>query len=144
VDVAQLAALVGALGAGLVLLAWNRLPLLAGLALAGGADLALVLDLAGGDRHLSAGLVALGLAALVPMLLAAIVLVRYPALVTPLVVAVAPFRPPLAFGSEHRFYVAAADPGQLGRLIPLYGVLGAAAVALGWRALRGLRVEPLP
>jgi O-antigen ligase len=143
-DAAQLAALVGALGAGLVLLAWNRVPLLAGLTLGAGADLVLVLDLSGRGHHVSAGLVALGAAALVPMALAAAVLVRYPVLVTPLVVAAAPFRPPLAFGSEHRFYVAAADPGQLGRLIPLYGVLGAAALALGWRALRGMRIEPLP
>jgi len=143
-DVAQLAALVGALGAGLVLLARNRVPLLAGLALGAGANLALVLDLSGRGRHVSPGLVALGVAALVPLALAAAVLVRYPALVTPLVVAAAPFRPPLAFGSEHRFYVAAADPGQLGRLIPLYGVLAAAALALGWRALRGTRIQPLP
>src|SRR6266511_4161831 len=141
---AQLAALGGALGAGLVLLARNRVPLLAGLALGAGANLALVLDLSGRGRHVSPGLGGLGVAALVPLALAAAVLVRYPALVTPLVVAAAPFRPPLAFGSEHRFYVAAADPGQLGRLIPLYGVLAAAALALGWRALRGMRIQPLP
>ena len=138
-DAAQLAALIGALGAALVLLAAGRVPLIAGFALLAGAEVALVLDLSGHTSRVSPALAALGVVSLVPMAVAAFVLVRYPFLVTPVVVAVAPFRPPLSFGSEHRFYVAAADPGELGRLLPLYVVLGAAALALAWRALRGPR-----
>jgi len=143
-ELAQLAALVGALGAALVLLAWHRAPLLAGLALLAGAEVVLVLELSDQSQRVSAALAALGAAALIPMALAAVVLARYPVAVTPLVLAAAPFRPPLEFGSEHRFYVAAADPGQLGRLLPLYAVLGAAALALAWNALRGRKVRPVP
>ena len=49
----------------------------------------------------------------------------------------APFRSPLSFGSYHRFFVSVAEDGRLGRLLPLYFVLVAAGLALGWRALRG-------
>ena len=49
----------------------------------------------------------------------------------------APFRPPLDFDSSNRFLVSIAEDGRLGRLLPLYFVLAAAAAALGWRALRG-------
>jgi hypothetical protein len=143
-DVAQLAGVFGALGAGLVLFAWRRLPLLAGLAVLAGAELVLILELSDHGRRVSPALAALAAAALLAMAVAAFVLVRYPVLVTPLIVAAAPFRPPLQFGSEHRFFVAAADPGELGRLLPLYGVLGAAALALGWHALRGRDVRPVP
>jgi O-antigen ligase len=65
-------------------------------------------------------------------------------LVTPIVLAAAPFRPPLSFGSEHKYYVGVASSGQLGRLLPLYGVLGAAALALAWHALRGREIRPVP
>ncbi|MDQ2981540.1 MAG: O-antigen ligase family protein, partial [Actinomycetota bacterium] len=54
------------------------------------------------------------------------------------------FRPPLSFGSEHRYYVGVASSGQLGRLLPLYGVLGAAALALAWHALRRRELRALP
>ena len=141
---AQLAALVGALGAALVLFAWSRWPLLAGLALLAVGETGLVVELSQQGHRISAVLVAAGVAAVIPMAIAAAILVRWPVIVTPLVLLAAPFRPPLAFGSEHRFYVAVADPGQLGRLIPLYGVLGAAALALGWEALRGRIVRPVP
>ena len=73
------------------------------------------------------------------MAIGAAILVRWPVLVTPLVAVAAPFRPPLSFGSEHRYYVGVASSGQLGRLLPLYAVLGAAALALAWQALRGSR-----
>jgi hypothetical protein len=143
-DAAQVAALVGAVGAALVLLAWSRWPLLAGLALLAGAEVVLVLELADHGRRISPGLAALGLAGLAVMAAGAAVLVRYPAVVIPLVVTAAPFRPPLAFGSEHRFFVGAAGPGELGRLFPLYAVLGAAAFALAWSALRGRELRPVP
>ncbi|TMK78960.1 MAG: O-antigen ligase family protein [Actinobacteria bacterium] len=142
-DAAQLAAVAGALGAAFVLLAWSRIPLLAGLALLAGAEAGLVYDLSDHGHRISPKLVALGVAALVPMAVGAAVLVRWPTLITPVVLAAAPFRPPLSFGSEHRFYVGVAAAGQLGRLLPLYGVLGAAALALGWSALRGRELRPV-
>lgn len=140
----QIAALVGALGAGLVLLGRSRVPLVAGLALLAVAESGLVLDLSDHGHRVSPALVALGAAAVVPMAMLAALFVRWPAAVTPLVLAAAPFRPPLSFGSEHRFYVGVASAGQLGRLLPLYGVLGATALALGWNALRGRAVERVP
>ncbi|HMI99812.1 MAG TPA: O-antigen ligase family protein [Gaiellaceae bacterium] len=143
-EVGQIAALVGALGAGLVLLGRSRVPLVAGLALLAVAESGLVLDLSDHGHRVSPALVALGAAAVVPMAMLAALFVRWPAAVTPLVLAAAPFRPPLSFGSEHRFYVGVASAGQLGRLLPLYGVLGATALALGWNALRGRAVERVP
>lgn len=140
----QIAALVGALGAGLVLLGRTRVPLLAGLALLAVAEAGLVLDLSNHAHRVSPALVALGAAALVPMAILAALFVRWPAMVTPVVLAAAPFRPPLSFGGEHQFYVGVASAGQLGRLLPLYGVLGATALALGWNALRGRDLKRVP
>lgn len=140
----QIAALVGALGAALILLGGSRIPLLAGLALLPAAEAGLVLDLSDHGHRVSPALVALGAAALVPMALIAAGFVRWPALVTPILLAAAPFRPPLSFGGEHRFYVGVASAGQLGRLLPLYGVLGATALALGWNALRGRDLKRVP
>jgi hypothetical protein len=50
---------------------------------------------------------------------------------------------PLDFGSSHRFYVAIAHGGQLGRLLPLYLVLAVAALATAWRAVRGVPLRPI-
>jgi hypothetical protein len=138
------AALIGALGAALVLLARNRLLLLAGFVLLAIAEAGLVLDLSDHGHRASPKLAALGVGAFVGMAIGAAILARWPWLVTPAVAAAAPFRPPLSFGSEHRYYVGVASAGQLGRLLPLYGVLGAAGLALAWRAIRGLRIRPLP
>ena len=49
----------------------------------------------------------------------------------------APLRPPITFESGGGFPIALAEDGQLGRLLPLYFVLAAAALALVWRVLRG-------
>jgi hypothetical protein len=143
-EVGQIAALVGALGAALVLLGRSRVPLLAGLALLAVAEAGLVLDLSDHGHRVSPTFVALGAAALVPMAILAAGFVHWPAVVTPFVLAAAPFRPPLSFGGEHRFYVGVASAGQLGRLLPLYGVLGATALALGWNALRGRDLKRVP
>ena len=138
-EAAQLAAIVGAIGAAFVLLGRGRLLILPGLGLLALGELGVVHDLSG--NRVSAKLAALGVASLIPMAIGAAVLVRWPALVTPLIAVAAPFRPPLSFGSEHRYYVGVASSGQLGRLLPLYAVLGAAALALAWRALRGFRTR---
>jgi O-antigen ligase len=56
----------------------------------------------------------------------------------------APFRLPLDFGREHRFYVAIAHGGQLGRLLPLYAVLSVCVLAFLWEVLRSRPIKALP
>jgi O-antigen ligase/polysaccharide polymerase Wzy-like membrane protein len=144
-DTAQLAAVVGALGSLLALLARGRLTLVAGLVL-------LLLAEAGLARALSAGLgelasakgAGVGLVGLAALAAAAWVLARRPALVPLVVLAAAPFRPPLQYDSSSPLLVSVAEDGQLGRLLPLYFVVLAAVLALGWRALRGDDPRPLP
>jgi O-Antigen ligase len=145
-DTAQLAALIGAAGAVLVLLGRGQLPLLLGLVALAAAEVALALALGTGpvDKLGSAAGLAAAVVGLGVLAAAAAVLVRWPAL-TPLAVLVAaPFRPPLDFGSSNTFLVSIATDGRLGRLLPLYFVLGAAGLALGWRALRGEELRALP
>jgi hypothetical protein len=145
-DTAQLAAVGGALGSVLVLLARGRLTLLGGLVVLAAAEAGLALSL--GDASLSKLTSAAGAgAAVAGMLLlggAAAVLAWRPAWVPVAVLATAPFRPPLDFSSSNRFLVSIAEDGRLGRLLPLYFVLAAAAAALGWRSLRGRQVRALP
>src|SRR4051794_21731270 len=141
-DTAQLAAIVAAVGVGLMLLGRTRLPLLAGFAVVAVAEIGL---LRGGSLpRLSPALGAAGVVALAIGIALAWALSRRPELVVPLVLAAAPFRLPLSFDVHHRFLVTVAAAGQLGRLLPLYGVLGVAALELAWRSLRGARPAPLP
>jgi O-antigen ligase len=148
-DTAQLAALGGALGAVLSLLAGGRIGramLLAGLALLAAAELGLAWALGGGplDRLSGAsGAAALALGALA-LAGAAALFVRRPSLVPIAVLIAAPLRPPLSFDSSSTLLVQIADDGRLGRLLPLYFVLAAAAAALTWRTLRGREVCALP
>jgi O-antigen ligase len=139
----EVAAVVGGAGAVFVLLPTERWFLLAGLALLGGAEAGLV-TFTSGDGGVSPALAALGAAGLLPLAAGAALLVRYPKAVLPAVLAAAPFRPPLEFNSGNRFFVGVAQEGELGRLLPLYAVLAAAALAFGWRALRGAPIPPLP
>jgi O-antigen ligase len=148
-DTAQLAALGGALAAVLVLLAGGRagrFPLVAGLALLAVAELGFAWALSDGVFDRMSG--PAGVAALVlatgAVAAAAAVFVRWPSLVPIAVLVTAPLRPPLAFDSASTLLVVLSDDGRLGRLLPLYFVLGAAALALGWRALRGDELRALP
>jgi O-antigen ligase len=145
-DTAQLAAVGGALGSVLVLLARGRLTLLAGLLALAAAEAGLALSLgdASLDKLSSAAGAAAAVAGLVLLSAGAAVLAWRPALVPIAVLVAAPFRPPLDFDSSNRFLVSIAEDGRLGRLVPLYFVLAAAAAALGWRALRGRSVRALP
>jgi O-antigen ligase len=148
-DTAQLAALGGALGAVLVLVAGGRagrMLLLTGLVLLAGAELALAWALGGGPLERLSGASAaaalvLGIGAIA---LAAALFVRRPAWVPIAVLVAAPLRPPLSFDSSSTLLVQIAEDGRLGRLLPLYFVLAAAAAALGWRALRGAESRALP
>jgi putative inorganic carbon (HCO3(-)) transporter len=146
-DTAHLAAVFGALGAALVFVARTRLVLLAGFATLAVAEVGLAYALTGGPG-LDAGLAvpAMGLAAAGALFLGTIAagFVRYPALVLPLVLAAAPFRLPLDVDRRHEYFVAVAESGELGRLLPLYVVLSSAGLALVFTLLRGAPVRPLP
>ena len=124
-----------------MLVAWRRELLLAGFASLGVAELLLARD---GGLSLSAGLMVAGIAALLVFTAAAGLLRRARWLVLPLLLLAAPFRLPLDFGREHRFYVAIAHGGQLGRLLPLYAVLAVCVLALIWDTLRGDEIAAIP
>ncbi len=141
---AQLGAIVGAAGAVLVLTAGRRATLVGGFLLLAIAELALVGSSAVPGRLLSPTLAVLGIAAGAVVVAVAAALARWPGIVILLVLVAAPFRLPLDFGREHRFFVAIAEPGQLGRLLPLYAVLAAATALLLWQTLRTGVVRTLP
>jgi O-antigen ligase len=145
-DTAQLAALGGALGSVLVLLGRGRLALLAGLVLLAAAELGFAWALGGGplDRLSGASGAAAVALALVAVGVVAALFAQRPAIVPIAVLVAAPLRPPLSFDSSSALLVQIADDGRLGRLLPLYFVLAAAASALVWRALRGRELRPLP
>lgn len=138
-----MAAVAGGLGAACAVLAVERWVLLAGFALLVAGEAALVASTSG-DGGVSAGLVVLGAAGLVPLAVGAALFVRWPHAILPTVLAAAPFRPPLEFDRSNRFYVGVAEQGQLGRLLPLYAVLGAAGLAFAWTTLNGAPVRRLP
>jgi hypothetical protein len=136
-DAAQVFALVGAVGAVLVLLPRDRFAPLAGLALLGLGSAGLGRSLVGDDdvellftEPAGVALVAVGLAAAV---LGAIPLVRYPAVVPVVLLAVAPFRIPIELGDEEAFL-----------LLPLYLALASSVLALAYRTLRGARPPATP
>jgi outer membrane protein assembly factor BamB len=135
-DAAQFAALVGALGAVLVLLPRGRVAPLVGFALLGLATAGIGRSLVGDEDvkllftdPAGLGLVVVGTAAAV---LLAIPLVRYPAVVPVAFVAVAPFRVPVGLGDQDAFL-----------LLPLYLVVAASVLAFAYRAARGWR-PPTP
>jgi hypothetical protein len=143
--VVELFGIVGALGAGLSLLARRRPTLLAGLATLVVGEIGIAAAAAGSSTpRLSAALVAAAIVGIGFICAFAFLLVRRPELVTPLLLVAAPFRLPLDFGRSHRYYVAVAHSGELGRLLPLYVVLAAAIAALAWRTLFGETTVPLP
>jgi O-Antigen ligase len=146
-DLAQLAGVVGAGGAALALLAGRRLTLLAGFALLVVAELLLGLSMAGTDTArdvISPAAVTAGAGGLVLLAVGAAAFVRYPAFVIPALLLAAPFRLPFDFDRDYRFLFAFAESGRLGRLVPLYVVLAAAATAYAWRVLRTGEVTRVP
>jgi O-antigen ligase len=146
-DTAHLAAVLGALGAVLVLVPRHRFAVLAGLALVVAAEVGLALAGSGG-LHLGRlaspaklAVVVLGLAALGAI---AAFFVRSPGWAIPFLLAAAPFRLPLDVNTHHRFFFAVAPQGELGRLLPLYVVLAATTTALAYRLVRGEEPRALP
>jgi hypothetical protein len=129
-DAAQVAALMGALGAVLVILGRGRVAPLLGIALLGIATALLGRSLVGDDdveilltEPTGIALIAAGSATAV---LVAVPLARYPAAVPVALLAVAPFRIPVELGDEEAFL-----------LLPLYLVIASSALALAYRVLLG-------
>ena len=136
VDLAELAALVGALGAVLVLVPRGRILPLAGLVLLGLASAGLaesLVDTEDLERLLRpAGLALVG-AGTLAAIAGAIPLVRWPAIVPLAFLAAAPFRAPITMGDEDAFL-----------LLPLYLVLTSSVLALAVRVARGERPAAPP
>ena len=134
---AEVAALVGAAGAVLLLLGRPlRAQLVGGFVLLAAAMAMLVVALLpSGDLEQLVS--AKGLAALVVAAGAAVAgawaFVRYPATVPVALLVAAPFRLPVELGSQDAFL-----------LLPLYVVLAAASLALLYRALRGVGLAAIP
>lgn len=133
-DLAQAAAVLGAFGVVLVLLARGRWPLLAGFGVLGAAEAMLGAALVPSDdlrlvveRPALAGGALAGIAV---VLAGAALFVRSPPLGTVALLVAAPFRIPVDIGQTEAFL-----------LVPLYVVLAAAALAFAVRAVRG---DPLP
>jgi outer membrane protein assembly factor BamB len=136
-DAAQFAALVGALGAALVLLPRGRAAPLVGFVLLGLATAGIGWSLVGdSDVKLlftdPAGLALVGVGTVAAIALA-VPLVRYPEVVAVAFAVVAPFRIPVGLGDQDAFL-----------LLPLYLVLASAVVALGYRVVRGSRPPSPP
>jgi putative inorganic carbon (hco3(-)) transporter len=145
-EIAQLAAVGGALGSALLLLSRGRTGVLAGLLLLAAAEGGMALSVSNStlnslDSVAAAAAAVVGLGVLCA---AAAVLVRWPGLVPAAVLAAAPLRPPIDFNSSHRFLISIAQDGRLGRLLFLYFVLAASGLALGWRAVRREEMASLP
>ncbi len=136
---AQAAAVLGAFGVPLVLVPRSRLLTLAGFALIVAAE-----ALFSAGRDFTPSQAALGLVGVGVIAVAAVLLILRPVLVLPALLLAAPFRLPLDFGAEHPLYVTLARGGQAGRLLPLYFVLAAAALALAYRLLTTSDTRALP
>jgi putative inorganic carbon (hco3(-)) transporter len=146
-DLAQIAALIAAAGVALFVAGRGRALVLGGLALIGVGGAGLVYGSSGIGRldALASGpgvvAAALGLAVLAG---AAWLFVRRPAWVPIAVLVTAPLRPPIKLEDGGGFPIALAEDGSLGRLLPLYFVLAAAALALVCRVLSEREQGTLP
>ncbi len=136
-QLAEIAALVGALGAVLALITRGGIFPLLGLGLLGVASGGLGWSLVGDDEvellftdPAGLTLVVVGVTATV---VCAVPLARYPAVVPVALLAVAPFRVPIQVGDEEAFL-----------LLPLYLVIASSVLALAYRILLGERPPPPP
>lgn len=141
-------ALAGALGAALLLLSRTRAALLGGFALVGAGAIALVIafrpDAGLSSVPTSGAAIAALLVTLVLLAASAAALVRFPAIVIPLLLFTAPLRPPLDPDGEASLFVTLQPEGMVGYHFPFYAVLAAAVLALVWRTLRGEPVRTIP
>jgi O-Antigen ligase len=144
---AELAGIVGAGGAALAIVSGRRSTLLGGFALLALAEVLLAVAMAGTgplDRLVTPAALAAGVVGAILVAAAAAIFVRFPLLMIPALVVAAPFRLPLDFDRDHRFFFAVAEGGKLGRLIPLYAVLTACVAAFAYRVLRRNEVAAPP
>ena len=128
--------MLGALGALGVLLGRSRVVLVGGFVSVAAAEVLLGRDLAPhrfGSALASASGLGAGVLGLAVIGALAALLVPLPWAVPPAIVALAPFRLPFDVGTHKRFFIGLGESGALGRLVPLYVVLAAAAAALVWR-----------
>jgi hypothetical protein len=136
-QLAEIAALLGALGAVGVLIPRGGVFPLIGFLMLGIATGALVWSLVGDDDVelllSDPGGIALVIVGVAAAVTCAVPFARYPAVVPVALLAVAPFRLPVQLGAEEAFL-----------LVPLYLVIAAAVLALAYRILRGERPAPLP
>jgi hypothetical protein len=135
-DLAQFAAVVGATGTVLLLATSRRATLAAGMAALALAEVLLVVALVPGydlERARTLTGVAAIVVALVMTLALAAGFVRRPDLALPAMVVAAPFRVPIQLGDQKAFL-----------LVPLYGIVAAAALGFLYRWLRGVEIRPLP
>jgi hypothetical protein len=135
-DLAQASAVLGALGAPLVVLARERLALLAGTALLLAAEIGLAYALVpDAPRLVTESALRLGSVFALGLAVVALgaLIVRFPAVAPVLLLVAAPFRISVGLGSE-----------EASLLLPLYVVLIAAAGALVYRALRSSDVPTVP
>ncbi len=127
-DLAQIAALLGALGSALALIPRGRRYVLSGFALLTAAEACLTIalvptsDLKRLDSPLRVAALAVAVLAVIGL---GVALARWPSFVPLFLLVAAPFRLPVDLGTQHAFL-----------LIPLYGVLAAASIALLIRAAR--------
>lgn len=146
-DLAQIACVVAAAGVALLLAGRGRAMVVAGVTLVALAGAGLIGSASGIgrlDALASAPGAAAGALGLLAMGATAALFVRRPAWVPIAVLVTAPLRPPVTLGDGDGFPIALAEDGQLGRLLPLYFVLAAAALALAWRALSPREQGTLP
>ncbi len=137
VQLAEIAALMGALGAVGALIPRGGIFPLIGLGLLGIATGGLGWSLVGDEDvellvHDPAG-IALVVVSVAAAIALAVPFVRYPTAVPVALLAVAPFRVPVQLGAEEAFL-----------LLPLYLVIAAAVLALAYRILGGERPPPPP
>ncbi len=136
VELAEAAAVVGAVGAPLLLLARSRLHVFAGLALLLLAEVGLALALVPDQLELivrSPARLATAVAGAAAVVGGAALFVRFPAAVPVALLAAAPIRIPVALGGEDAFL-----------LVPLYGVVVAGALALAYGLARRIEWRPIP
>jgi hypothetical protein len=136
VELAEAAAVVGALAAPLLLLARSRVHVFVGIALLGVAEVGLAFALVPSQlEELVRSPARLGVALVGVVALAglAVLFVRVPAAIPIALLAVAPVRVSVRLGGEEAFL-----------LVALYAVLGAAVLAVALRLVRGIELRRLP
>ncbi len=136
-QVAEVAALLGALGSVGVLIPRGGVFPLIGFVLLGAATTGLCWSLVGDDDldllFSDPRGIALCVVGVVAAIAGAVALARYPVAAPVALLAAAPFRVPVQLGDEEAFL-----------LLPLYLVIAACALALAYRILRGERPPPPP